>query len=93
MLFRSFAAPAAGTYGDLKENSLVGPGTFNVDMGLSRSFKAGKEREFQFRAEIFNLLNHTQLQNPVTALTASNFGFITAAYDPRIIQLAVKFGF
>ena len=70
----AFAAPAPGTYGDLKANSLVGPGTFNVDMGLSRSFKAGKEREFQFRAEIFNLLNNTQLQNPVTALTASNFG-------------------
>ena len=72
---------------------LVGPGRFNVDMGLTRSFRVGGERQLQFRAEAFNVLNRVQLDNPVSALNNSNFGVITSAGDARIIQLALKYTF
>ena len=37
----AFRAPAAGTFGDLENNSLVGPSRFNVDIGVTRSFRVG----------------------------------------------------
>jgi carboxypeptidase family protein/TonB-dependent receptor-like protein len=90
----AFRAPAPGTYGNLVVNTLVGPRYFNVDMGLVRSFSTGGQRQFQFRAEVFNLLNRTHLDLPVSVLNSPNFGLITnTAADARIVQLAVKYVF
>jgi len=89
----AFRAPAAGTYGDLENNSLVGPRRFNIDVGVTRSFRVGGERQIQFRMEAFNVLNRVNLNNPVSALNSGNFGLITSAADPRIIQLALKYTF
>jgi hypothetical protein len=89
----AFLAPASGTFGNLENNSLVGPGRFNVDMGLTRSIRVGGERQIQFRAETFNVLNRVNLGNPVSALNSPNFGLISTASDPRIIQLALKYTF
>ena len=61
----AFRAPAPGTYGNLEANSLVAPNWFNVDLGLVRSFRVGGERQIQFRAEVFNLLNRVHLDQPV----------------------------
>ena len=50
-------------------------------------------RGIQLRWEIFNVLNHTNFNAPVTSLNSGNFGKITTADDPRIMQFAVKFDF
>ena len=42
-------------YGNVPMNALVCPGAFNVDFGMTRSFRVGGTREVQFRAELFNL--------------------------------------
>jgi hypothetical protein len=89
----AFRAPAAGTFGDLENNSLIGPSRFNVDMGLTRSIRVGGGNQVQLRAEAFNVLNRVNLNNPVSALNSPNFGLITSAADPRIIQLAVRYTF
>jgi hypothetical protein len=89
----AFRAPAAGQFGNLVNNSLIGPARFNVDMGLVRSFRVGGERAIQFRAEAFNVFNRVNLGNPVSALNSPNFGLITTASDARIIQLALKYTF
>jgi hypothetical protein len=53
----------------------------------------------QFRAEFFNVFNHTQLNlnvpvnNNTIAVSSASFGAIRNAYDPRIIQLALKLSF
>lgn len=48
----------------------------------------------QFRAEFFNVFNRANFNNPNTSLNnLSTFGTITAAGDPRIGQLALKFLF
>jgi len=89
----AFRAPAPGAFGNLVNNSLIGPGRFNVDVGLVRSLRIGGERQVQFRAEAFNVLNRVNVSNPVSALNSPNFGLITSAADPRIIQLALKYTF
>jgi hypothetical protein len=60
---------------------------------VTRSFRVGGERQVQFRMEAFNVLNRVHLSNPVSALNHNNFGLITSAGDPRIIQLALKYTF
>ena len=83
---------AAGAFGNLENNSLIGPERFNVDMGIVRSFRMG-ERAIQFRAEAFNVFNRVNLGTPVSTLNSPNFGLITSAADARIIQLALKYTF
>src|SRR5581483_4502531 len=59
----AFDLPALGTYGNLGLNNLVGPGTFQLNLALSRNFPMGEKRSFQLRGEAFNLPNHL---NPFT---------------------------
>ena len=47
----------------------------------------------EVRAEVFNLLNTPNLGAPNAVAGAANFGTITTALDPRVVQLAVKFLF
>jgi hypothetical protein len=88
----AFGAPAPGTYSTLKPNAFYGPSRLQNDLGVSRNFTLGG-RSFQFRWEVFNVLNHASFNNPTTGLNSSNFGRILSAGDPRIMQFAFKFEF
>jgi hypothetical protein len=91
----AFARPATGTYGTMPLDAILGPGRWNVDMALSRSFRFGS-RQAQFRWEVFNLFNTMTPNNPVSALNSSNFGKVTslaAGTAPRIMQFGMKFMF
>ncbi|MGH9553107.1 MAG: hypothetical protein ACRD3W_27255, partial [Terriglobales bacterium] len=53
---------------------LHGPGLFDVDMALSRSFKLSERFSLQFRAQAINLTNTPHFSNPTGDLNSSNFG-------------------
>jgi hypothetical protein len=89
----AFALPAPGTYSTDKPFTIVNPGRFQNDVAISRTFKVGNSQSVQFRWEIFNVINHVNLDAPVTTLNSSTFGKILTAGDPRIMQLAVKYTF
>ena len=89
----SFTVPAANTFGNSGRNILIGPGTFNLDFGAYRMFSIKERLKLQFRGEFFNLFNNAQFNNPNTTVTNTNFGRITSARNPRIIQLALKLMF
>jgi hypothetical protein len=96
-----YSAPAPGTWGNTPRNSVRGPGRQNWNISLFKNFLFNEDRgtNLQFRAEFFNIWNHPQWQADTlnggisNNLGASNFGAITNAYDPREIQLALKFTF
>jgi len=88
-----FAPNAIGTYGNAGHNSLRGPGFFNVDMAVSREFRLRERLTLHARAEAFNLLNHPNFGLPVANISSSNFGQITTANDPRILQASMKVTF
>ncbi|WP_263409930.1 carboxypeptidase regulatory-like domain-containing protein [Terriglobus tenax] len=89
----SFTAATTGTYATTRPLTLHGPAYWNVDMSVSREFKVTESQKFQFRWETFNIFNHTNLNNPTSALNSSQFGYITSAQDPRIMQFAGKYIF
>jgi len=89
----AFTTPAKGTFGNVQKGFLEGPGYADWDTGLQKYFDITERYRFQFRAEYFNILNHTNLLAPVTGVSSAGFGSIKSASDPRIAQLALKFLF
>ena len=72
---------------------LRGPGLSSVDLSLSRSQVIRERINLQFRAEFFGAFNHPQFNDPVTSVTATNFGQITGAGGNRQIQLGLRMSF
>jgi hypothetical protein len=98
----AYADPNPGSFGNVGRNTIQGPGNRVWDFSLLKFFKPTERTNLEFRAEFFNVLNHTnflfakpgpQNGNPATVLGDPHFGFLTASRDPRQIQLAVKFSF
>ena len=89
----AFVQPALGTYGTLGAKNIRGPGSINIDMGLTRTFRFREKQSIQFRAEAFNMPNHVNPGNPNLTLTDSNFGRILSAADGRTMQMALKYVF
>ncbi len=65
----AFTAPAAGTFGNLPRNALVGPKFFQADLILNRKFRFNERYNMEFRTEIFNILNHANFSNPASVLS------------------------
>ena len=68
----------------------------NFDFALIKrtAFGSDRTRNLEFRAEFFNIFNHTQFANPDAAFNDPTFGVIQAtSVAPRIIQLALKLNF
>jgi hypothetical protein len=90
----SFAQPALGKFGTVRRNTIVGPGFVQNDISVMKKFPLPHELgAFQFRADIFNLMNWTNLGQPDTTMTSPSFGQINSAGDPRIVQFALRYDF
>ena len=81
------------TIGSASRNPVRGPSYRNVDLALVRRVPVYAGTALELRAEVFNLFNTTNFANPNAVAGAANFGTITTAFDPRVVQLAVKFLF
>lgn len=57
-----FVAPRGLTFGNAGRNFLNNPSRLNFDVALLKHFRFAESRELQFRAEFFNLFNHTQFR-------------------------------
>ena len=89
----AFATANQFSLGTASRNPVRGPSYRDVDLALMRVVRLGSERIIELRAEVFNLLNTVNYGAPAAMLGAANFGTITSALDPRVVQLAVKFSF
>jgi hypothetical protein len=82
------------TFGNTGRNSLRGPSFTNLDASIFRNFTIFRESSFQFRAEFFNILNHTNLGNPDGNLQSGTYGKIRYQNgSSRQIQFAGKINF
>jgi len=85
-----FVPNAFGTYGNIGKDSLRGPGLFSTDIALLKNGKVGERVGYEFRAEFYNAFNNVNFGAPDAGLPDSNFGQISSANDPRILQMALK---
>ena len=88
-----FVQNAVGTYGNTGKNVLLGPRFFNTDLGVTKNIRVKERVAVQFRAEFFNVFNNVNFKLPNSRLTSSSVGTITSAFDPRILQFALKLSF
>jgi hypothetical protein len=103
----AFAYPAAGGVGNVGKDPFQGPGLFDWDLAAIKNIPITERWRIQFRAEFFDVLNHPNFTSnqvggvgasssnnyPNDTLSSSTFGTITSAYDPRILQFAIKIFF
>jgi len=94
----AFIAPLNGTYGDVGRNVLQGPGIIETDFSLAKRITFTERINLQFRAEFFNIFNHTNFNTPNTVVFTSatsgpspTAGLITStATTSRQIQFGLK---
>lgn len=100
----AWVAPAAGTFGNERRNSVQGPGFGNVDMSFVKRTPVTEKISTELRAEVFNIWNQSNFANPSGTLTSSSFGLLSATRnsslapglglgEPRNMQFAFKISF
>jgi len=105
----AFAEPTGLTFGTAGRNILNNPSRTNWDMGLFKRFAITEARAFEFRAEAYNVFNHTQwngINSGISCYAGANnsagdpscvatqtFLHPSGAHNPRILQLGLKFLF
>jgi hypothetical protein len=80
-------------FGDEGRNAVQGPEYINWDASAFKNIRLTETKELQFRGEVFNTLNHTNLRLPVSDIESPTFGQIQSDVSPRVIQVALKFLF
>jgi hypothetical protein len=86
----SFTRPGPLQWGTSARNSVVTPGRNNWNVALFKAFQFTENARFEFRAETFNTVNHTQFNGLSTSVTAPDFGQLSGTFAPRIFQLGAK---
>ena len=103
----AFATPS-GEFGTAPRDLLRGPGTWQIDLGASKTILLSERASLEFRSEFFNIFNHPQLGPPQSTFNPSNttgFGSIITTVNtttpispvgsgtPREIQFALRIAF
>jgi len=90
----AFTAVTRVGYGTVGRNTLLGPGTVNLDFTLLRTFKITERFDLQFRADAANFFNSPHFNNPSGDFTSADFLTITSAKnDERQFRFGLRFSF
>jgi len=94
-----FTSPCLGCVGNLGRNTFVGPAFWGADMSVFKDFNFSERMRLQFRAEAFNVFNHTNFELPGAnflrvgvnnRINSSNFGQSAGTFNPRNLQFGLK---
>ncbi|MEO7146146.1 MAG: hypothetical protein ABI165_21845, partial [Bryobacteraceae bacterium] len=86
----AFVAPAQYTFGNAGSGILVGPGYFNVDLGIHRNFPIKDRYTLSYRCEMFNSFNRANFNTPNASIGSALAGQISGTGPARILQMALK---
>jgi hypothetical protein len=89
----AFTMPAYGYFGSCGVGVAREPGLDIWNAALYKTFPIGERLKTQFRAEFFNFPNHTNFSGVSSTLGTGNFGQLTSAFQPRILEFALRFDF
>jgi hypothetical protein len=83
-----------GRIGTAPRTICCGPGISNTDFSVLKNISFTESKYMEFRADFFNVFNHTQFYNPDgDSSDGAQFGQVTQAKDPRLVQFALKLYF
>ena len=89
----AFSIPAPGTFGNAARNLIIGPGSHNLNMNLSKNVNFGRTRGVNIRVQASNVLNTVQFSSIDTVVNSPTFGQVTAVRPMRSVQLILRFRF
>lgn len=95
----AFQKPTPGNSGNLGRNTFSGPGYMSWNPSLFKNFKITEATRLEFRAESFNILNHTNFKLPGAesqfhdSIRDSAFGQAGGTFNPRNLQFGLKLTF
>jgi hypothetical protein len=92
----AYQQPQGLTFGNSGRNSLYQPWRTNIDMAVYKLFHPTEKVEAQFRAEAFNVFNHTEwfgVNSSYGVPGATNFFYPNFAHMPRVLQFALRITF
>jgi hypothetical protein len=81
----------AGQFGTEGRNVNIGPAYADWDFAALKNFKVTESKQFQFRTELFNVLNRANFRLPDSDISSPTFNHVLAAQAPRQVQFALKF--
>jgi hypothetical protein len=92
--FGCFDPTLFGSLGNARRTVCCGPHISQTDFAILKTIRLSETKHIDFRAEFFNLFNHTQFFTPDgNTSDGSQFGQVTQARDPRLMQFALKLYF
>ncbi len=71
-------------------SNLKAPGYNATDLAIQKWFLVGEQLRIQFRAEMFNFVNHANFDSPDVGIGDTNFGLVTGTQGARQVQFALK---
>ena len=90
----AFAIPLAGQFGTAGRDTIMGPGTFGLNLSLARSINLHSERRrLEFRIDASNAFNHVNPTGLVTVVNSNQYGLITSAGQMRQVTATVRLRF
>ncbi len=89
----AFALQPAGQFGNARRDTIRGPNFYQFDASLIKAARLTERQQIEFRAEFFNLPNHTNFKLPNRIFGTPDFGQVFSAYDSREIQFGLKYSF
>jgi hypothetical protein len=78
-------------FGNAPRNSVRGPNFWTFDLAATKQVPLAGDARIEVRLEAFNLFNRDNFAPPNANKSSGAFGTITSTYDPRQLQLGVKF--
>jgi hypothetical protein len=89
----AFSLPSAGTFGNAGRNTIIGPGTSNMNLSLTRNLSFGGPRGMSIQITANNVFNTVQYSTIDTVVNSNTFGEVTGVRATRRVQVVTRFRF
>jgi hypothetical protein len=89
----AFTTPVSGTFGNAGRNTIIGPGTIQFDLGLTKNIPLKDMMALEFSAQATNFLNHVNFTSIDTVVNSPTFGQVIGVGSMRRIQMSTRFRF
>jgi trimeric autotransporter adhesin len=89
----AFSVPAPGFFGTAARNTITGPGSYNMNMALSKNFNFNRSHGMTVRLQATNVFNAVQFSTIDTVVNSPTFGHVTGVRPMRSVQVVTRIRF